>query len=325
MSKKRELLVYFIGALLLFTMPLYIKSQYIITITIFIFIYCILTLGLRIIMKVGEVSFAIAAFMAVGAYSSSLLMIKLQLSFWIAGPMACAVTALLAFGFGSLAIKTKGVHFFIVTLAIGETIRLITLNWNVPLLGGPQGIYGIPAPTPITLGSIMIEFYSKSAMYYVVLVALALALGAARGLDRSFVGRIWDAIGQDDRLVAAIGVNVYRQKLACFTLSSTFAGLAGVVFAHMMTYISPYDFTLFFAMQLLVYVIFGGVGTIAGPLVGATILTIVTELLRNFGRFELIFYGFIIILVLRFIPEGIIGFVRGFLISHRLFITNTER
>ena len=316
MSKKFEYHIYAILGIFLFTLPLYLKSQYFITIVIFIFLYSFMTLGLRIIMKGGEVSFGYAAFMAVGAYTTALLTTKLHLSFWITWIIACAVTALFAFALGSLAVRTKGVHFFLVTLAMGETIRLIAMNWNAPLLGGPQGIYGIPSPTPITLGALTVKFDSRVAMYFIALIALIMVVVLTLRLDRSRIGRIWDVIGQDDTLAAVIGINIYWHKLISFVLSSTVAGLGGVIFAHMMTYICPYDFTFFYTMQLLVYIIFGGSITFVGPILGVTTLVVLTEWLRNFGQYELIFYGFVIILVLRFIPEGMFNWMSRYL-THR--------
>jgi len=317
MNKKLEPVIYTLLGLFLFTLPLYMKSQYFITIAIFIFLYSFMTLGLRIIMKVGEVSFGYAAFMCIGSYTTALLTTKLHLSFWVTWMIACAITALVAFLLGSLAVRTKGVHFFLVTLAMGETIRLIAMNWNAPLLGGPQGIYGIPSPTPITLGGLTIKFDSRVAMYFIALVVLVMVVLVTWRLDRSRIGRIWDVIGQDDRLAAVIGINVYWHKLVSFVLSSTVAGLGGVVFAHMMTYISPYDFTFFYTMQLLVYIVFGGAATFIGPMVGVTFLMILSELLRKFGHYELILYGFVIILVLRFIPEGVVSWIRGNLIRRQ--------
>jgi branched-chain amino acid transport system permease protein len=313
MSRKLEPLVYTILALFLFTLPLYLKSQYFITIAIFIFLSCFMTLGLRIIMKVGEVSFGYAAFMGIGAYATALFSTRLHLSFWVTWLIASALAAAAAFLLGSLAVRTKGVHFFLVTLAMGETVRLIAMNWNAPLLGGPQGIYGIPSPTPISFGSFTITFDSREAMYFIALVALVMVVLVTWRLDRSRIGRIWDVIGQDDRLAAVIGINVYRHKLISFTLSSAVAGLGGVIFAHVMTYISPYDFTFLYTMQLLVYIIFGGAATFAGPLVGVTFLMILSELLRKLGHYELIFYGFIILLVLIFIPEGVVSWIREIL------------
>jgi len=317
MNKKQKPFFSIISILLLITLPLYIKSQYFITIAIFIFIYSILALGLRVMMKVGEVSFAHAAFMGVGAYASALLTMKLHLSFWMAWPIACAATAFLAFFLGSLAVRTKGVHFFIVTLAMGETIRLLAMNWNAPLLGGPNGIYGIPPPAPIGFGALKIAFDSRVGMYFIALVASIIVVLVAMRLDRSRLGRIWDVIGQDERLASVIGINVYRQRLGSFILSSTIAGLGGVIFAHIMTSISPYDFTFFFAVQVLIYVICGGSETLIGPIIGVTTLVISSEVLRKLGHYELLFYGFLLILVLRFIPNGVVSVVKRMLISGR--------
>jgi branched-chain amino acid transport system permease protein len=133
---------------------------------------------------------------------------------------------------------------------------------------------------------------------------------------------MWDAIGQDDKLAAVIGINVYGHKLASFVLSSTIAGLAGVIFAHFMTYISPYDFTFFFAMQLIIYVIFGGAATIYGPLIGVGVLVTISEALRKVGSYEVIFYGFTFLIVLRFFPQGIVSFISQ-LIESRRNLTNT--
>jgi branched-chain amino acid transport system permease protein len=317
MSRKQKAFFSILLILSLITLPLYVKSQYFITIAIFIFVYSILALGLRAVMKVGEVSFAHAAFMGVGAYVSALLTMKLHFSFWIACPIACGSAAFLALLLGSLAVRTKGVHFFIVTLAMGETLRLFAMNWNARLLGGPNGIYGIPPPTPISFGALKIVFDSRTGMYFIALMAALIVTLVVVRLDRSRLGRIWDVIGQDDRLAAVIGINVYRQKLGSFVLSSTIAGLAGVIFAHMMTYISPYDFTFFFAVQILIYVIFGGSETLFGPIVGVTILVILSEVLRKVGHYELLFYGFLLIIVLRFIPEGVVSVAKRVLVGSR--------
>jgi branched-chain amino acid transport system permease protein len=193
---------------------------------------------------------------------------------------------------------------------MGETIRLLIMNWNAPLLGGPNGIYGIPAPDPVIMGSIVIPLDSRAGYYLIALIALTAVVFLSVLIDRCRVGRIWDAIGMDDMLAGVIGVNVYRHKLASFVISSTIAGLAGVVFAHMMTYISPYDFTFFFAVQVLVYVIFGGAITLVGPIVGVTVLVVMSEILREVGHYELILYGFIVILVLRFFPGGALALIK---------------
>jgi branched-chain amino acid transport system permease protein len=294
---------------ILFGLPFGVKSQYFMTVAIFIFIYSILSLGLRAMMKVGEVSFAHAAFMGIGAYISALLTMKLQLSFWVAWGLASVATGVFALFLGSLAVRTKGVHFFIVTLAMGETIRLIAMNWNARLLGGPNGIYGIPPPPPIDVGFLTMRFDSRMGMYMIALVALLIVVAIMWRVDKSRIGRIWDVIGQDEKLAAVIGINVYRHKLASFILSSSVAGLGGVLFAHTMTYISPYDFSFFVAVQLLMYVIFGGAEMLAGPMVGAATLVVLAEFLRKAGHYELIFYGLILIIVLRFIPEGVVGYL----------------
>ena len=118
---------------------------------------------------------------------------------------------------------------------------------------------------------------------------------------------------------------MYWHKLVSFVLSSTVAGLGGVVFAHMMTYISPYDFTFFYTMQLLLYIIFGGVATVVGPIVGVTILMIFSELLRKFGHYELIFYGFTILVVLIFIPEGVVSWARRILVRPQQIVVESGR
>jgi branched-chain amino acid transport system permease protein len=318
---KNRVAVASIIMVILFGLPFGFKSQYFMTVGIFVFIYSILSLGLRAMMKVGEVSFAHAAFMGIGAYTSALLTMKLQLSFWVAWSLASLVAGIVALFLGSLAVRTKGVHFFIVTLAMGETVRLIAMNWNARLLGGPNGIYGIPPPSPIDVGFLTMRFDSRMGMYMVALVALLVVVGILWRVDRSRIGRIWDVIGQDEKLAAVIGINVYRHKLASFILSSTVAGLGGVIFAHTMTYISPYDFSFFVAVQLLMYVIFGGSNTLAGPIVGAASLVVLSEFLRKVGHYELIFYGLILIIVLRFIPEGVVGY----LIKKRLLFARSGK
>jgi len=288
-----------------FLLPLFVKDPYYFHILISIFIWSILTLGIRLILVVGHLNAAQATFMGMGAYTSGILAKNLGWSFWLGLPIAGVVAAILALAVGYPTLKIKGVYFVMVTFGLTEVFRHIWMMWT-DLFGGPQGLLGIPRPNPIKLGVLTIAFTTKVPFYYLALILLLITVVVMQRLDRSRVGMTLRSIPQADLLAECIGVNVMGYKVLAFVIGAFFAGLAGSFWGHYFTYASPWDFTWSNSLYMLIYAVMGGPGSVWGPIVGCFVMLVVDELLRPIHQYMPIVLGSILILVLLFIPGGFI-------------------
>jgi branched-chain amino acid transport system permease protein len=286
---------------------------------IMVYLYIILAGGLRMIMTTGQVSFAHAAFWAIGAYSSALLVMRVGLSFWIALPIAGLISAVFGILIGYPCLKLKGPYFFIITLSFGEIARLFFTTW-VDVFGGANGIAGIPLPNPLSIPLIgYIKFSPRGVhFYYLILAILLVALFVMYRLERSRFGISCDAIRESDELAAALGISPIRHKVTLFIVACFFAGLAGSFYAHYITYISPDFFTFWESMTMLLIVAIGGSGSTSGVILGAFLLTIIPEVGREVKQLEPIIFGGILMIALRFVPGGLWGILRGFYLKLRL-------
>lgn len=275
-------------------------------------IYVILAGGLRLIISTGQVSFAHAAFWAIGAYTSTLLVTRVGLSFWFALPLSGLVGAVAAMMIGYPCLRLKGPYFFLVTMAFGEIVRLF-LTHSVDFLGGDAGISGIPYPNRIEVAGFIIGFSYRSISYYYLMIAgLLPSLFIYYRLERSRFGMICTGIREDDLLSESLGVNTMRYKLIAFVVACLFASMAGSFFAHYMTYISPGFFTFNESLVLLIMVFIGGMESISGVIIGVILLNLLTEFTREFSQYEILVYGAALVVVFRFLPGGILGLYEKF-------------
>lgn len=286
--------------------PLVASDPYILHIVISIMIWSILALGIRLVMISGHLNVAQASFMGMGAYASGALALKLGWSFWFCLPAAGVIAAILAVAVGYPTLKIKGAYFVIITLGLTEVCRRIWMMWG-SLFGGPQGLLGIPTPNPIRLGSLVILFDSKVHFFYLALVLFLLTIFVMRRFEVSRAGLILKSLPQADLLAECTGVNIMKYELVAFTIGAFFAGLAGSFWAHYFTYCSPWDFTLGASFTMLMYAVMGGVGSIAGPILGCAIMLTLDEALRPFKEFMPLVLGTILIVVLMFIPGGFVS------------------
>ncbi|MHB9031415.1 MAG: branched-chain amino acid ABC transporter permease [Anaerolineae bacterium] len=240
----------------------------------------------------GLYSLGQAGFMAVGAYSSALLMMRLRLPFGLALPGGALAAALLSLliGYPALRGKLRGDYFAIVTLGFGEVVRLLVTN--SPALGGALGLLGIPARTTL----------------WVALGALALAFGLAQAYTRSQWGRNGIACRLDPLTARTLGVNVLQSQLTALAISAFYAGAAGALLAGYLGYLSPALFTLARSSELLAAVVLGGVQSLVGPLLAAVLLTAVPELLRFASSWRLVLYGLTLVAVMLWRPQGLLGY-----------------
>ena len=286
---------------LAFLVPWMFESQFGLHLLDMALINAVIALGLNVILKTGQVSMAHAGFMAIGAYASAQLTVKLGVPFLVGFVAAGLGAALVALGLGRIILRLKGVYFLLFTFALNEFLYL--LNKNVPALtGGNDGIVGIKPP--------MIPFVadplrSKFAFYYLALVVVSLALAFVWALYRSPFGRAMDAVRESELLAAATGYNPMRIKIIAFSIGCLLAGLGGSLYAHFLLYIAPFSFTFWESVNFLLMNIVGGSTSLAGPILGAMILTPLPEVLRAYVVWQQVLYGLTFMVFMRFLPDGV--------------------
>ncbi|MGB9699625.1 MAG: branched-chain amino acid ABC transporter permease [Thermodesulfobacteriota bacterium] len=300
MAKKDLYPILMIGAGLIF-FPLLAKgNEYFITILVFWGINAIIAMGLSLLMGyAGQISLGHAAFFGLGAYSSGILTAKYS---W--PPMWGIIWGIILAGgiaylVGKPTLRLKGHYMAVATLGIGEIFYII-FNELIPLTGGPSGLSGIPL---LTIGG---ESLEGIKFLYLVWLVFLLVLIFSLNLVNSRIGRAWRAIHGSELGALTLGVDVARYKLQIFVLSAIYAALAGSLYAHFVTFISPSSFGLMFSILLLMMVVVGGAETLWGALLGAGVLTWLPEYLRGLEDFEVLAYGAILMVALLFMPRGIL-------------------
>ena len=265
-------------------------------------IHGLLAVSLDVVVgSVGLISLGHAALVGVGAYVSAGARLGLGLPWLAALGAAGAAGALAVLVLGLLALRIRGHYFVLVSLGFGEIVRLVLLNWKA-VTRGTDGVIGIPPPS---LGPLVVT--SKLGIYVLGLVLLAAGVGLTARLRRSALGRAFVTLRADELAARASGVSPALVKLSALGWSGALAGLAGCLYAHFYTFISPEVFTVDVSVTLLLMVIVGGTETRTGPLVGAVLLTFLPEWLRPFRQYYMIVYGAAVVLVMVFVPGGIVG------------------
>jgi branched-chain amino acid transport system permease protein len=249
----------------------------------------LLALSMYVVLAVGQLSLGQAAFMGLGAYSSAIMTLKFKLPFLVVLPASCVVPALFALAIGVPTLRLSGVYLAIATIGLGEVLRAVYLN--VDWLGGALGLSGIPDRA---------EFWMIYGLLGVAIVALWL-------VGRSGIGRAMEAIREDETAAQVMGINLARYRLAALLTSAVLAGLAGALGAHSSSFIGPNEYGFEPAVTILSFALLGGIGTPLGPVLGTWILTLLPELLRGFSDLRMVFNGVIIVLVVLFLPAGLLG------------------
>ena len=267
----------------------------------------ILAMTFIMMLRTGLISLGIAAFWGIGAYASTAFVLKAGLSFWFALPAATILTGMIAYAIGFLVVRNPGFAFLILTSIIGMLIGLVF--GNIRWLGGFTGIEYIPPPNPIDIPFLApILFTSKIPYYFLMLVLFLLVFISFWALYTSSTGRAWMAIGLNPHLAESIGVNVFRYRLIAFVIASAAAGLEGSFYAHYIGSINPNAFDIFKTIHVHIYAILGGTGSpFLGPIIGTFIMTFVPESLRIAKEIEPILTGALLILLIIFLPGGILS------------------
>lgn len=305
-------------------LPLFVKDPYFLNIAIVILLNIILAVVLLPVFNSGMFCVATAAFMAIGGYASALFVIRLGMNFWLALPLSATVTGLVAALIGIPTLKIKGLYFLLLTFSFNEVMCLAIKNWR-SLTGGCDGISRIPLPNAINIFGLNIDFTSHLHFYYFALILTSVVVVIIHRIWRSRIGKTCYAVQSADDLAQSIGISIFRHKMMMFIIYAFFTGLAGSFYAHYYSFLSPADFTIWASIYPIIYFQVGGVGSVAGPIIGSITLTIIPELIRFLSTYQPIVFGVIIIIVMRFMPEGIIGiFTRVSIFTRMVEIANKQ-
>jgi branched-chain amino acid transport system permease protein len=310
-------------ALLIFAllMPvIFYDQRYILDLGILVLTYVMLGWGLNIVVGLaGLLDLGYVAFYAVGAYSYALLATTFGLSFWICLPLAGILAAFWGMMLGFPVLRLKGDYLAIVTLAFGEIIRLILLNWQ-HVTGGPNGISSIPRPSffgiPLTpaedglAARLGIEFSPSHRVIFLFYLILALALltnWVTIRLRRLPIGRAWEALREDEVACRSLGINTTTTKLTAFATGAMFGGFAGAFFATRQGFISPESFSFQESALVLAIVVLGGMGSQLGVALAAVAMIGGFELFRGFEQFRMLVFGAAMVFLMIWRPRGLIG------------------
>jgi branched-chain amino acid transport system permease protein len=298
-----------------------------------ILIYVMLGWGLNIVVGLaGLLDLGYVAFYAVGAYSYALLADSFGLSFWILLPVAGCLAAFWGILLGFPVLRLRGDYLAIVTLAFGEIIRLILINW-VPVTNGYAGISSIPRPTffgipfnasdegfAARFGLEFSPIYRTIFLYYLILALALITAAMTVRLRRLPIGRAWEALREDEIACRSLGINTTNTKLTAFAMGAMFAGFAGSFFAARQGFISPESFTFMESAVIVAIVVLGGMGSLIGVAMAAVIMIGGTEIMREldflkaiFGndfdptQYRMLLFGFAMVLIMVWRPRGLIA------------------
>ena len=295
------------------------QSRYVIDQAIVILTYVMLGWGLNIVVGyAGLLDLGYVAFYAVGAYSFALLAYYFGWSFWICLPLAGILAATWGLILGFPVLRLRGDYLALVTIAFGEIIRLVLINWS-DFTGGPNGISNIPRPSFFGLefsrdeggfaGTFGLSFSPMHRiiwLYYIILV-LALITGAVGARLRKLpVGRAWEALREDEIACRSLGINTTRTKLSAFAIGAMFAGFAGSFFATRQGFISPESFNALESFLILAVVVLGGLGSQLGVVIAVIFLNTVFEL-RELAEYRMLIVGASMVLIMIWKPRGLIS------------------
>jgi len=297
-SKKTVLFVCLI--IVLGLLPLYIDSPYPPHVLTTVFINVILAVSLRLSLMTGQFNVSHVAFFAMGAYGSTILAIQFGIPTGVSLLLGGLIAAIISIPIGVTTLRLRGVYFALVSIAVVECVR-VALNKGGDITGGYGGLGNIP--TLVVFGN---AITGRDEFYWLAFVLMLLTIFILHRLEIGRLGMIWKAISQSDSLSASLGVNAMLYKTLAFSIGSFFAGLAGAFFAYFQSFLLPTTFGFFPAVKILIYNYIGGTTLIAGPIIGATFLTLISEPFRGLTYYEIIFFAIVLIAVMVLLPGGII-------------------
>jgi len=289
----------FSGMLLILSI---LRNPYYITVLVFLGINAIITTGLSLLMGyAGQISLGQSAFYGIGAYTTGILTAKLGIPIALSFPLSILLTVIVAFIVGIPALRLRGHYLAMATLGLGE-IMYIVFNELLVLTGGPSGFGDIPL-----IKILKIELNTDFRYCVFVWAIFSFILFLSLNIIDSRIGRALKAVHKNEKTALTLGINTSRLKLSIFILSAGYASMAGFLYAHYVTFLSPGTFSLNFSILLVTMVAVGGMENIWGSFLGTCILTLLPEYLRFFKDMDILIYGVILMAIMLFRPEGLYG------------------
>lgn len=302
-------------------LPLWMHDQYVLYVLTSTGIFIIAAMSLNLLLGyTGQLSLGHVAFFGIGAYTSALLSLGFDLDLggaepfvldpqpvWIAFLGGILMAAVFGWLIGRLAFRVRGAYFVIVTISFAQVMRMVALNW-VDLTEGPMALNNIPPLTVWWPGEGLVPLYSKVYYYLLVLAVGVLSYFIIHRLVHSRVGRALIALRENESLARSVGINVTRYLVIATVVSAGMAGAAGGLYTHYIRIVDPDVFMFIYTVTMVIMVITGGKGTLAGPVVGGLLFGFLPEVLRDVARPEVqwIIYGAVMIVIIFFLPQGIV-------------------
>jgi branched-chain amino acid transport system permease protein len=303
------------------SIPLWLQDPYLLNTFIITGILIIAAMSLNLLLGyTGQLSLGHVAFFGIGAYASALVSLGFDVELiggirvvhepwpvWTGFLIGTMLAALCGYVVGKLSFKVRGAYFVIVTISFAEVVRLVALNW-VELTQGPLALTSIPPMTLGLPGFGYLDFYSKQSNYYLVLAVILVSYVVIRRLVQSRMGRAMIALKENESLAVSVGIDVTRYLMLAAVFSAGIAGAAGSLYAHYLKIIDPDVFAFQYTVTMVIMVISGGKGTLAGPIVGGLIFGFIPVVARSFATPEVqwMLYGLLMILIVFVLPKGIV-------------------
>jgi branched-chain amino acid transport system permease protein len=274
--------------------------SFVLVVAVTICIYAIQTVSLNMVVGyVGQPNLAQSAFLGIGAYFAAIFSTRYHMSFWWTIPASFLIAGAVGLVLGAISLRLR--EDFLATVTIGLNFIVVAIFAYVPFFGGATGIYAIPTP------SIAGYQFGNSDFLIVGLVMLGALVALSFYLERTWFGGSLKAIRDDEQAAASVGIPVASYQIIAFVLSAAFAGMAGSLYAPFISAVTPTSFGFIESVVILSMLIFGGLGTIRGALVGALVLGALPEVFRFISNYRLLTFGLILVLMLRFQPQGLLG------------------
>ncbi|MDG1078401.1 MAG: branched-chain amino acid ABC transporter permease [Planktotalea sp.] len=267
--------------------------------------------GVWLTFYIGRINIGQGAFALIGAYVSAILVVKAGWSFWISLPAAGLFAAIVAILIGLPILRLRGVYFAMITLVLTQVVTLTALA--LPVTNGAKGISNIPLPSGISVFGIPIlpDFAAmentKLAFYFTACIIMILTYAALYRLVNSRLGHLCRSMQQNEELASSIGVNISYIRIVIFAISSFFGGLGGAMFGSIAQSVYPSSFQVADSVNFMLNCFLGGLGYVFGPMLGTLVLYFGWDLLFEFGKYQMLIYSTILIIIIRFLPNGLLS------------------
>jgi branched-chain amino acid transport system permease protein len=287
-------------------LPIVVRNEYLVHIGVIILFSVTMAASFNLIVGyIGEFPLGHTAFLGVGAYTAAILSTRFGLPIYATVFIGGIFSAIAGLFVGAITLRLRGPFFVIVTLCFAEVLRLVANNW-IDLTNGPMGVSGIPKPSWIAVQSTLGQ---KVSFYYIGWLIAAVTLYVCYRFVYSNIGRAAVAVRENRFVAQSVGIRPYHYALLTFVLAALLCGFAGSFYAHYISYVGPEVFGFPFMISMIIMVLLGGKGTLVGVIVGPITIVLLQEYLRDLQTLRLSIFGLIVMAIVLFLPNGVMGFV----------------